>query len=243
MLYLFFAMMLVSFLAAIIALPVVTAPYVPWWGTLAIILGELIFLRYTLFKIIRFMFAMFVFVGLRFGAKGMRGAKVDFHSVTVVPEPGPDLIVKRESGSIDEDEEDDDAGEEGEELDENNREDDGADEADAPDVRYVRVDCTVTPSAKSQASNWPLKHYEAGAFTLSSKAFTWPTFPPQDDETRTGTIVAAALLNGDGMTPIPLDRHLLGSQRLALYFKCPATLQGRAKLKFLVLPLASLDLP
>src|SRR5687768_14840815 len=103
MLHLFFLMLLFAFLAALITLPVATAPYVPWWGTLLILLAELVFLRYTLFKILGFMFAMFVSVGLRIGVRGMRGARVDVHSLTVVPPPGPEAIIKRESGSVDED--------------------------------------------------------------------------------------------------------------------------------------------
>ncbi len=226
MLHLFFLAMLVGFLAALITLPVATAPYVPWWGTLLIILGELVLLRYTFFKILGLMFGMFVSVGLRLGTRGMRDARVDVHSIAVVPPPGPEAIVKRESGSVDEDEDDE-----------------AAPEADAPGTRYVKLDCTVTPSPTLRASSSPVNHYEPGAFKLSSEGFAWPSFPPTDDETRTGELVAAALVDGESAGPIPPDRQLVGSQRLALTFKCPPTLRGRAKLKFLVLTLASVDVP
>ena len=233
MLHLLFFVMLLAFVAALVALPVVTAPLVPWWGTLLIVFGELVFLRYALFKILGFMFGTFVWVGLRMGVRGMRGARVDIHSVKVVPRPGPDEIVRSESSSIDED-----PGEgEGEGR------GDAAPEPDAPGTRYVKVDCTVTPSPKVQASNWPAKHYDAGSFKISSQRFDWPTFPPKDDETRTGGLVAAAVVNGDAATPIAPDKQLLGNQRLALTFKCPGTLKGPAKLKFVILPLATLDVP
>jgi hypothetical protein len=227
MLYLLFFAMVVALVAALIVLPVATAPLVPWWGTLLIIVGELVFLRYALFKILGAIFGIFTWVGIRVGVRGMRGAKVDIHSVRVVPRPGPDEIVRSESGSVDEEP----------------GETDAAPEPDAPGTRYVKVDCTVTPSPKVQASNWPVKHYDAGAFKISSQGFAWPSFPPKDDETRTGDIVAAAVLDGETPTPIAPDKQLLGSQRLSLTFKCPATLKGRAKLKFIVLPLASLDVP
>jgi len=58
MLHLFFMMMLIGFIVALIALPVFTASLVPWWGTLLIILGELVLLRYTLFKILGLMFGI-----------------------------------------------------------------------------------------------------------------------------------------------------------------------------------------
>ena len=227
MLHLFFMMMLIGFIVALIALPVFTASLVPWWGTLLIILGELVFLRYTLFKILGLMFGIFTWVGIRIGVSGMRGAKVDVHSVRVVPPPGPDEVVRSESGSVDLDPEAEDE----------------PPEPDPAGTRFVRVECTVTPSPKVAASNWPAKHYDAGSFTISSQGFAWPKFPPEDDPTRTGVLAAAATVDGETVTPIAADQQILGSQRLALTFKCPPTLKGPAKLKFIVLPLATLDVP
>jgi hypothetical protein len=86
-------------------------------------------------------------------------------------------------------------------------------------------------------------HYDAGSFKLSSQRFAWPKFPPEDDAMRTGEIVAAATIEGDAVTPIPLDRQLVGRQRLAMYFKCPPTLRGTTGLKFVILRLATLELP
>jgi hypothetical protein len=223
MLYLLFFAMLIAFVGALIALPALMAPLVPWWGVVLIVVGELVVLRYTFFRILGFIFGVFVWAGLRVGVRGMRGARVDVHSIRVVPPPGPEEVVRRESGSVDHAE--------------------GESEPDAPGTRYVRVDCTVSPSPKVQASNWPVKHYDAGSFKLSSQGFAWPSFPPKDDETRTGEVVAAALLDGEAATPIASDKQLLGSQRLRLTFKCPETLKGPAKLKFVILPLATLDVP
>jgi hypothetical protein len=227
MLHLFFMMMLIGFIAGLIALPVMTAPLVPWWGTLLIILGELVFLRYTLFKILGLMFGIFTWVGIRIGVSGMRGARVDIHSVKVVPPPGPEQVVRPESGSVDLDPD----------------EEDEAREPDPAGTRFVRVECTVTPSPKLATSNWPAKHYDAGSFTISSQRFVWPKFPPEDDPTRTGVLAAAALMDGETVTPIAADKQVLGSQRLALTFKCPPSLKGPAKLKFIVLPLATVDVP
>ena len=228
MLYLLFLLMVILFFAVLIALPIATAPSVPWWGTVLIVVGELVFLRYALFKILGLMFGLFVWVGLRMGVRGMRGARVDIHSVNVVPRPGPEAMVRPESGSVDETPEEADA---------------AAAEPDPPGTRYVKVECTVTPSPKVQASNWPVKHYDAGSFKISSEGFAWPTFPPKDDETRTGELVAAAVVDDGSTTPVAPDQQLVGSQRLALTFRCPETLRGRAKLKFIVLPLAALDVP
>ena len=251
MLHLLFMGMLVGFIAALVALPVLTARLVPWWGTMLIIFGELVFLRYALFKILGLMFGIFTSVGLRMGVRGMRGARVDVHSVRVVPPPTPDQIVKSESGSVDEDpdEDPDESGSVDEDPDDaagddaDDDDDDDASEPDAPGTRFVKVDCTVTPSPKMEASDWPVKHYDAGSFTLSSEGFAWPKFPPDDDATRTGVLAAAAVVEGGTARPIAPDEQLLGSQRLELIFKCPPTLRGPAKLKFIVLPLATVEVP
>src|SRR5688572_4753833 len=145
MLHLLFMVMLVGFIAALVALPVLTAQLVPWWGTVLIIVGELVFLRYTLFRVLGLMFGIFTWVGLRVGVRGMRGASVVVHSVEVVPPPAPEQVVKPESGSVDEDPDEDE-------------DPDDAPEPDPAGTRFVRVDCTVTPSPKVEASNWPVNH-------------------------------------------------------------------------------------
>ncbi len=224
--YLFFFVMVIIFVSALITLPVIASHYVPWWGTVAIIVAELIFLRYALFKILGLMFGIFVSVGLRIGTQGMRGATVNIHSINVVPPPDPlpPELAESQSGSIDDDP-------------------DEAPEPDAPGTRYIVVDCTVTPSRKSETSDWPVKHYDAGSFALSAQTFIWPSFPPKEDDSRTGRIVAANRIENGASSRITLDTRLLGSQRLQLTFKCPPTLQGRARLKFIVLKLADVELP
>src|SRR3954447_14496339 len=58
--YALFFMMGFAVLAAVVAIPIVAAAFLPWWGTLLIILAELVFLRYTLLRIVGIMFAIFV---------------------------------------------------------------------------------------------------------------------------------------------------------------------------------------
>jgi hypothetical protein len=118
MLHLLFMVMLIGFLGALVALPAMTARLVPWWGTLLIVLGELVFLRYTLFKILGLMFGIFTWVGIRIGVSGMRGARIDVHSVRVVPPPAPEEAVRRQSGSVDLHPAEDDAPEQREAADE-----------------------------------------------------------------------------------------------------------------------------
>jgi hypothetical protein len=220
MLYLLFFAMVIAFVAALIALPAVIAPLVPWWGVVLVVLGEIVLLRYTLFRIMGFFFGVFVWAGLRMGIRIVRGTKVEVHSVTAVPRPGPEELVRRQSGSVDEEEVEA--------------------EPDAPGTRYVRVECTVTPSPRMEAAKWPI---EPGTFKISSQGFAWPSMPPKDDKSRTGEPVAAAVVDGAVCRPVALDEHLLGRPRLALTFKCPPTLRGRAKLKYLILPLATVEVP
>lgn len=221
--YAFFFMMGLAVLAAIIAIPVVASHYVPWWGTMLVILAELVFLRYALFRILGMMFAIFVSVGLRVGTLYMRGARVQVHSVTDVPKPDPSLLPRRNSGSAD------------------HEEDEAATpEPDAEGTRYVKVDCTITPTGNAAA---PAPYFEAGAFTLSSEGFALPKFPPTDDPAKTGEIFSAAVVRDGVSQLVPLDERFDGSQRLELVFKCPPTLQGRVKLKFIVLKLSEIVIP
>lgn len=221
--YALFFMMGLAVLAALIVIPIVTAPFVPWWGTLLIIFGELIFLRYTLFRILGMMFAVFVSVGLRLGTMSMRGAKVAVHGVMIVPKPELALAPKLNTGSVD--------------LEEHEA---GVLEPDAEGTRYVKLDCTIAPAANAAG---PVRHFEAGGFKLSSEGFALPKFPPTDDAAKTGEVFCAAVVKDGVSTPVPLDEQLVGSQRLELVFKCPATLTGRVKLKFIVLKLAEIVVP
>lgn len=221
--YAFFFMMGLAVLAALIVIPAVAAAFLPWWATLLIIVAELVFLRYTFFKILGMMFAIFVSVGLRLGTMNMRGAKVEVHGVKVVPKPDIAMVPKLNTGSVD--------------LEEHEA---AFLEPDAAGTRYVKLDCTITPAANATG---PVRHFEAGAFKLSSEGFALPKFPPTDDETKTGEVFAAATVKDGVLTPVPLDEHLAGSQRVELVFKCPPTLKGNVKLKFMVIALADIDMP
>lgn len=221
--YSLFFLMGLAVLAALIVIPVVAAAFVPWWGTLLIILAELIFLRYTLFRILGMMFAIFVSVGLRLGTMNMRRARVEVHGVTVVPKPELALVPKPNTGSVD--------------LEEHEA---VVLEPDPEGTRYVKVDCTVTLAANAVG---PVRHFEAGGFKLSSEGLTLPKFPPTDDAARTGDIFAAAVVKDGVSTPVPLDEQLVGSQRLELVFKCPPTLTGTVNLKYIVLKLAAIVVP
>src|SRR3954447_20760231 len=99
--YALFFLMGLAVLAALIAIPVVAAVFLPWWGTVLVVFGELVFLRYTLFRILGMMFAIFVGVGLRLGTMNMRRAKVEVCGVTVVPKPGLAFVPKPNTGSVD----------------------------------------------------------------------------------------------------------------------------------------------
>jgi hypothetical protein len=186
-------------------------------------LAELVVLRYTLFKILGMMFAIFVSVGLRLGTMNMRGAKVQVHGVNVVPKPELALVPKPNTGSVD--------------LEEHEA---AVLAPDAEGTRYVKVDCTITPAANAGG---PVRHFEAGGFKLSSAGLALPKFPPTDDPAKTGTVFAAATVKDGVATPVPLDEHLLGSQRVELVFRCPSTLKGTAKLMFIVVKLAEIDVP
>ena len=60
MLYLLFFAMVIAFAVALIAVPAVLAAFVPWWGVVLIVVGEIALLRYTLFRVLGFFFGVFV---------------------------------------------------------------------------------------------------------------------------------------------------------------------------------------
>jgi hypothetical protein len=221
--YALFFLMGLAVLAALIVVPCIAAAFLPWWGTLLVVLGELVFLRYTLFRIVGMMFAIFVSVGLRLGTMNMRRARVDVHGISIVPKPDLSLVPKPNTGSVD--------------LEEHEA---AVLEPDAEGTRYVKLDCTITPAANAAG---PVRHFEAGGFKLSSEGLALPKFPPTDDPTKTGEVFAAALVKDGVSIPIPLDEQLVGSQRLDLVFKCPPTLTGKVKLKFMVIKLAEVVVP
>jgi hypothetical protein len=111
---------------------------------------------------------------------------------------------------------------------------------DREGIRYVKVDCTITPAPNAVGV---VRHFEAGGFKLSSEGLALPKFPPEDDVARTGPVFAAAVVKDGASTPVPLDEQLVGSQRLELVFRCPPTLKGKVKLKFIVLKLADIVAP
>lgn len=221
--YALFFLMGLAVLVALVAVPVVAAGFVPWWGTVLVILAELVFLRYTLFRILGMMFAIFVSVGLRLGTMNMRGAKVEVHGVKVVPKPELAAVPKPNSGSVD--------------LEEHEA---SVLEPDGEGTRYVQVDCTITPAANAAG---PVRHFDAGGFKLSSEGLALPKFPPTDDVAKTGQVFAAAVVKDVVSTPVPLDEPLVGSQRLELVFKCPPTLKGKVRVKYIVLKLAEIAIP
>ena len=221
--YALFFLMGCAVIAAFIAVPAVTAAFAPWWAVVLVLLAELVVLRYTAFRILGMMFAVFVSVGLRLGTLNMRGAKVQVFGLSVVPKPARSATPKPRTGSVD--------------LDEH----EAALLADDPaGTRYVKLDCTITPAA---GAGGPVRHYEPAAFELSSEGFAVPKFPPTDDPAKTGELFAAAVVTDGVPTPIPPDEHLVGSQRVELVFRCPATLVGQARLKFLVRRLADVIVP
>ncbi|HEX4796614.1 MAG TPA: hypothetical protein VH370_22675 [Humisphaera sp.] len=50
--YALFFLMGLGVVVALFVIPAVAAAFVPWWGTLLIILAELVFLRYTFLRIL-----------------------------------------------------------------------------------------------------------------------------------------------------------------------------------------------
>jgi hypothetical protein len=221
--YTLFFLMGIGVMVALVAIPCISAGFLPWWAVCLIVVAEAVFLRYTFFRILGMMFAIFTSVGLRLGTMNMRRAGVEVHGVSVVPKPELSAVPKPNTGSVD--------------LEEHEA---AVLKADAEGTRYVRVDCTITPAADAVG---PVRHFEAGGFVLSSEGLALPKFPPEDDPEKTGEVFAAALVEDGVAKPVPLDEQLDGSRRLELIFRCPATLRGRVKLKFLVHKLGEVVVP
>lgn len=201
-----------------IGLPVVASQFLPWWGTLIFVLVEGVVLVKGIPKLLG---AAVGGVAKRlFETKSvvLRDATVTLHDVREVSRPAG-AAADRE---VENDEEDWD------------------DEEDGPEAaRYIEIDCTVIPAPPIG----PMQHWDP--FELQLCPFDKPTaFNADDDgdENDEASVHDVHALDDDGHA-VEIDGKLTGSHRLRLVFACPATLQGRAKLRYYFESLGDIALP
>ncbi len=212
----------------VIAIPVVAAQFLPWWGTLLVIVGEAGLLIFGTPRLIRF--GAKRLAKRLFEAKSivLRGAEVLVHDVQEVPKPESDPMYENHEP----DGEDDDPDWQAYEA-----------EREAQAARYVMVDCTITPrNATGVIQHWDPSDLQLCPYGKKT-GFDWNQAEDDstDDEDE-GHIVEMTSVSADG-DEADADDKFQGPQRLRLVFACPADLIGRAKLRYYFVSIGDLQLP
>ena len=200
-----------ALVGVLIAIPAFAARYLPWWGTLLLIVAEVTLLVVAGPKLLVFGFKHFALGMVGRKSRALRGAQVRVHRVE--PTEKPASLTQYESAE--------------EEDDEGDKEAQAPEEPEEPDdSHYVLVDFTITP----QASPGAMQYYDTTELMLV----------PYDAEvglTEHSTLGDSAsvaeqwLIDESGKATTDFDK-LTGPARLRTVFACPPTLHGRVKFQY-----------
>ncbi|MEO0964307.1 MAG: hypothetical protein AAFY08_04235 [Planctomycetota bacterium] len=214
----------------LIAIPVIAAQFLPWWAVLLIVMVLAAVLIFGLPKLIGYGFKRF-FVGLFEGkSRVLRGAEVTVHEVAEVPRPA----------SLDAEEREDVPGEDGEGFDTEVADDDEP-------VRYVMIDCTITPKPSAgKFQHWEPSELQLCPYDKSTKL----DLSGEDDPTDAGDEGHVVECSSVGDAQSVEDEEgddaygkYHGPMRLRMVFGCPASLRGRAKLRYYFEGIGDIRLP
>lgn len=222
-------------LVVLIGIPALAGQYLPWWGTLLVIFGELALLFVGLPRLLK--------AGLRhYGVKlfqnksrVLHGAMVQIHGVKAVDRPDP-----RPSVADDEEDVEADADAEGADARDDDEPDDSADDdggADEP-VRYVQVDFTLTPVRTGSAMKlWDPTDLVLVPFDAMIDVENIDTDCPE------AAMASAMMVDPDTGQEHEDFAKIEGAARLRAVFACPMTLRGRVKLRYYFEQFGDLLLP
>ena len=200
-----------ALVGVLIAIPAFAARYLPWWGTVLLIVADVTLLVVAGPKLAAFAFKQFAMGLFNRKSRALRGARVHVHRIE--PAEKPASLTEPESPAEQDDETDDEL--------------ETPDEPEEPDDRhYVLVDFTITPQATSGA----MRYYDTTELMLV----------PYDAEvglTEHSTLGGSAsvaeqwLVDESGKATTDFDK-LTGPARLRTVFACPPTLHGRVKFQY-----------
>jgi hypothetical protein len=220
-------------LALLIAIPAVASRYLPWWGTLLVIVGEfagLVLLGPTLVKYGVKRFAIGLFATK---SRVLRDAMVAVHRVEATARPAREGTDEADESGEDEDEDEDEGEREGE------GEDD--DEEDEGPRNYVLVDFTLTPKPGQSR----MQHYEPSELMLvpfDQKVSMDEADDPTDADAASAGVERLWLVDESGGETDDFDK-ITGPAHLRVVFECPLSLTGRAKFRYYFETFGDLVLP
>lgn len=204
-----------ALVGVLIAIPAFAARYLPWWGTLLLIVAEVTLLVVGGPKLAAFAFKQFAMGLFNRKSRALRGAQVRVHRIE--PTQKPASLTRDESAEDEDDEGEKKSGEES----------GSPEEPEEPDDRhYVLVEFTITP----QANRGAMQYYDTTELMLV----------PYDAEvglTEHSTLGDSAsvaeqwFIDEAGNATLDFDK-LTGTARLRTVFACPPTLHGRAKFQY-----------
>lgn len=237
----------VTILVLLFAIPAVAAYYLPWWGVLLVLIGEVFVLMRAgpaLFKygVKRFFIGIFMTK-----SRVLRGAKVEIHEVRLTTQPVRRRQLDSQAGMTEEGRteitaadgtvittpvEDEYAGEEGEEA-----EDEDTDATSATD-RFVLVDFSLMPVPGASR----MQLYEPSELLLvPADAKIDLTEDPTSDGV-SGSVYDLTLVEDSGAENKDVDK-LSGPARLRIIFRSPEMLKGRVKFRYYFEAFGNFTLP
>ena len=218
-----------------IAVPAIASRYLPFWGTMLVVLAEgflLVLIGPKLFgwAIKRFIMGMF-----RTKSRVLQGARVHIHEVRAVEKPQEREQFVEEARALPGEGEPEEADQD---QDEDEEDEEDEEEADG-DHHHVFVDVTITPvGGTSKMSHWDptellLVPYDARISMDDGEDAT---------DALSGSVDTIHLIDESGNKIEDFDK-LVGPARLQIVFACPMTLHGRAKLRYYFEGIGDLHVP
>lgn len=193
-------------LILLIGIPIVCQRFLPWWGTLVVIAGEILLLIVGGPKLFGYLFKRMAISLFMTKSAVLRGAMVSIERVEPTTSPATEEASLLESDSDDEDEDVD---------------------TSRKDLRYYLVEFHITPKPGQSR----MQHYEPGEMQLVP--FDMKVGVDEDEKqaaARSASMETIHLINENGDAE-EIDK-IVGPARLRAVVGCPPTLRGRAKFRY-----------
>jgi hypothetical protein len=233
------------------AIPAIAAQYLPWWGTVLVLIGEVIVLVKGVPKLLGYWIKRFALGLFTTKSRVLKGATVQVHEVR--PTTRPARRRKLGAAGISEDSQrtevtaadgtvvttpvvrDDEEGDDNNDDDESGEE---SEEEESKNDRFVLVDCTITPVSGSSK----MELYEPSELLLVPID---AKIDLTEDPTSNGISASAhdlTLIDTAGAETKDFDK-ISGPAHLRITFRCPETLKGRVKFRYYFETFGDLALP
>jgi hypothetical protein len=218
-----------------VAIPTIASRFLPWWGVLLLVLGQIVLLVRLLPVLLKLGAERFVKNLIKQKSNTLRGAMVHVHRVELAgsaePEPPSDrpLLIEPDGTPVEPEDDEEPGG------------DDRLDAERTPPLRgrLVLVEATITP-AKASAGQLPW--WDPSDLTLVpfDKRLEVGDAAGESDE---AVLQSVQQIDESGRVLENVFGKLAGPARLRMVFDVPPLLHGRAKLRYYFESLGEVMLP